>query len=126
MKTLWIAVGGALGTIARYHLGALVQRGTSGSFPYGTLAINLLGSFLISLVMGCVSLRNDLWPPTLTLALTTGVLGGFTTYSTFNYETLSFFHEGAVGIGLAYIASTLLGALAAGMLGFGLAKLLLG
>lgn len=122
-RLLWICLGGAVGTGARYLLSVWIFRLTGPGFPYGTLAVNVIGSFLLGLVLQ-FSLTTESIPPTLRLALTTGVLGGFTTYSTFNAETLGLFREGAWAVGLAYLAITVAACLAAGTLGFLSARLL--
>lgn len=83
----WICVGGAVGTGARYLLSGWLLRAAGPGFPWGTLAVNVAGSFLLGLLMQ-LSFASDLFPPTRRLVLTTGVMGGFTTYSIFNYETL--------------------------------------
>ncbi len=115
-RLLWICLAGALGTGTRYLVGLWAGRVLGGSFPYGTFLVNVGGSFLISLIMQ-VALSTDLVSPTLRLALTTGFMGGLTTYSTFNYETLRFFQERAWGAGLVNVSVTLFGCLAAGVLG---------
>jgi fluoride exporter len=124
-RFFWICVGGAAGTGARYVLSgcALVILGTA--FPYGTLFVNLLGSFLLGVLMH-VGLTTQLLSPTLRLALTTGVMGGFTTYSTFNYETLKYLQDGAWLLGVTNILVMVVACLAAGAAGFGLTKLLFG
>src|SRR4029077_352228 len=85
-RFLWICLGGAAGTGARYLLSGWLLRAAGPGFPWGALAVHVIGSFLLGLIMQ-VSLTTGLVPPTLRLALATGVIGGFTTYSTFNYET---------------------------------------
>jgi CrcB protein len=125
MKTLWIGLGGALGSMARYHLDGWLQTRLGTGFPYGTLAVNLVGSFLLVLLM-FVGLRTDVIPPVARIALATGVLGGFTTYSTFNYETLRYFQNGAWAMGTMNAAITLFGCLAAGLLGWALGRVLVG
>ncbi|MCI0571978.1 MAG: fluoride efflux transporter CrcB [Myxococcaceae bacterium] len=125
MKTLWIGLGGALGSIARYQLDGWCQRRLGTSFPYGTLAVNLIGSFFIAVLM-YVGLRTELLPPTVRIALTTGVIGGFTTYSTFNYETLRYLQDGAWGLGVLNVAATLAGCLVAGFIGWTAGRLLVG
>jgi CrcB protein len=85
-------------------------------FPAGTLAVNVIGSFLIGAIMQ-VALTTDLVSPALRLFLTTGIMGGFTTYSTFNYETLRLLEDNAWGLGVANIAVTLVSCLLAGVLG---------
>jgi CrcB protein len=115
-RFLWICVGGAAGTGARYLLSgwALVALGIS--FPWGTLVVNLLGSFLLGLIMQ-VGLATPVLSPTLRLALTTGVMGGFTTYSTFNYETIRYAQDGSWLLAAANVVAMLVGCLVAGFAG---------
>lgn len=94
MRLLLICCGGAVGTGARYLLGGLVARWLGVDFPYGTLFINVIGSFLIGVVQQ-VGLTTLLIPDTLRLVLTVGVMGGFTTYSSFSYETLKLVETGS-------------------------------
>jgi CrcB protein len=94
-----------------------------GSFPFGTVTINVLGSFLISVVM-TLSLRTGVPGPNVRLALTTGVLGGFTTYSSFNYETFALWQRGAFLFGALNIAVTVAGCLASGAAGIWLGRVL--
>lgn len=115
-RLLWICLGGAVGTGARYLLSLGIFRLAGTGFPWGTLAVNAIGSFLLGLLMH-LSATTESFPPTLRLALTTGVMGGFTTYSTFNQETLGFLREGSWGFGLAYLAVTVASCLLAGLLG---------
>jgi CrcB protein len=104
-RVLLICLGGAVGTGARYLLGGLVVRWLGPDFPYGTLLINVLGSFLIGLIQQ-VGLSTLLIPDTLRLVLTIGVMGGFTTYSSFSYETLKLAEAGSwVGASL-YVGLT--------------------
>jgi len=124
-RFLWICFAGALGTGARYLVGLWAGRTFGAAFPYGTLMVNVVGCFLIALVMH-VSLSTTLVPPTLRLALTTGFMGGLTTYSSFNYETTRFLQEGAWGTGLLNWAVTTSVCFAAGLLGLALARRLAG
>jgi CrcB protein len=119
-RLAWVCLGGAAGSGARYLLAGWVQRLASAGFPAGTLAVNLLGSFALGLLMP-LGLRTDLLGPSVRLALTTGLLGGFTTYSTFSYETMSLLQEGAWAGALLNILATLVGCLAASFLGYALA-----
>jgi fluoride exporter len=120
-RLFWISVGGAVGTGARYLLSGWVLGVFGTQFPYGTLAVNVIGSFLLGGMMQ-FSLTTGVVPPTLRLALTTGMLGGFTTYSTFNYESVRYLQEGAWAIGILNIAITLCSCLAAGVAGLFVAR----
>jgi len=117
-RFIWICVAGAAGSGVRY----LVQLGTAKAFgqefPYGTLIVNVVGSFLLALLMQ-VALSGDRISPTLRLVLATGFLGGFTTYSSFNYETLALFQQRSFGPGAIYFVLTVAGCLGAGLLGLG-------
>ena len=123
-RFLWICLGGAIGTGARYLLSGWLLRITGSVFPYGTLAVNVIGSFLLGFLMEA-ALAAD-FPPTLRLALTTGVMGGFTTYSTFNYETLQLFQEDAWFLGVANLGITVTACLVAGVLGLAAGRLVAG
>jgi CrcB protein len=104
-RLLLICLGGAVGTGTRYLLGGLVVRWLGPDFPYGTLLINVLGSLLVGLVQQ-VGLSTLLVPDTLRLVLTIGVLGGFTTYSSFSYETLKLVEAGSWVGATVYVALT--------------------
>ena len=115
-KLLLVCLGGALGSGARYLVGEWSVAKLGTGFPWGTLAVNLLGSFAIALVIHAADVKPDVslhWR----LFLTTGILGGFTTYSAFNQETLSYFQSGEVAKAFGYAAATLLACLAAGFAG---------
>ena len=121
MDTLWLGLAGALGTIARYHIDRWIQSRVEAPFPCGTLTVNVLGSFLLAVLMSaCV--RTEWVSPHLRWLLATGVLGGFTTYSAFNLETLRLLQEGATGRGVLYVGATLGGCLAAGAAGWALGR----
>ena len=120
-----ISLGGALGTAARYLLSVWLLRTLGPAFPYGTLAVNVIGSFLLGVIMQA-GLDTTVLSPTARVVLGTGVMGGFTTYSTFNYETLQYLQEGAWAMASLNVATTLLVCLAAGALGVAVARGLLG
>ena len=92
MPYLMVALGGALGALARYSLGGWLQQLIGGEFPYGTLAVNVVGSFLIAVVLQ-LSLERFLLSPEARLLLATGFCGSLTTFSTFSYETLRLMQE---------------------------------
>lgn len=122
-RFLWICLGGALGTGSRYLVGVWAGNRLGLSFPYGTLFVNVAGSFLIGLV-SALALGIASFPPTLRLAITTGFLGGLTTYSSFNHETIRLFEEGArLGAALNF-GVTAVGSLIAGLLGLALGRAL--
>lgn len=121
-RFLAIFVGGGLGSLGRYLLQGLVQeraalsaRGWAALFPWGTLAVNLSGCFAIGLLAGLFEAR---WParPELRVFLLVGVLGGFTTFSTFGFETWSL----ARGGGLLLAAGNALASVLLGYLGVAL------
>jgi CrcB protein len=103
----------------------LVQSRFGTGFPYGTLAVNLIGSFLIGVVMH-LGLQTEMFTPMTRIVLTTGFIGGFTTYSTFNFETLRYLQDGAWGLGALNIVLTLLGCLVAGLAGWAAGRMLIG
>jgi fluoride exporter len=119
---LWyIAAGSALGGVSRYLVGGMVQRILDTTFPAGTLVVNLTGSFLLGLF-----LRYALETPTLTpevrAFLTIGFCGGYTTFSTFSYETFALLEDGEWTRAGLYAALSVLLALAATILGFLVAR----
>jgi CrcB protein len=114
-RLLWICLAGAAGTAARYLVGLWATRRFGPAFPYGTLIVNLVGCFLIAFVMNVAAAKA--WTETARLAVTVGFLGGFTTYSSFNYETTRLAAHGAVTAASVNVLVTLLGGVAAGLLG---------
>lgn len=117
---LLIGVGGALGAMARYWLGGRVQAlSGSLSFPYGTLAVNLLGCLLIGVLAALVA-RGSL-PAEWQALLLVGLLGAFTTFSTFSLEALLLLQGGRIGAGAAYVGGSALLGLLAVWVGQGLA-----
>lgn len=103
ITALYIALGGAVGTLGRYLVGLLLARLAPGNVPWGTLAVNVVGSAVIGFVMASFAARGKLDSP-LRLALTIGVLGGFTTYSAFAYEVVTLFQEREMVSLLLYLA----------------------
>ena len=120
---LVVTVGGAIGSGARYLLSSAVQALLGAAFPLGTLAVNAIGSFLICAIMHLGTSANVI-PPTLRLFLTTGLMGGFTTYSAFDYETYRYTQQGAYALAALNIGLTLVVCFAAGAGGDAAAKLL--
>jgi CrcB protein len=122
-RLILICLGGAVGTGARYLTALWAVAAFGPAFPLGTFIVNVTGSLLLGFIMQ-VSTTTTLIGPDVRLMLTTGVMGGFTTYSTFNYETTNYLREGAWLMGAANIAATVAGCLVAGLAGIALARLL--
>jgi CrcB protein len=116
-RIFWIGLAGALGTLVRYGVGIWAGKTLGSAFPYGTLIVNVAGCFLIAFVARLALLTTAI-SPTLRLTLTTGFMGGLTTYSSFNQETTMLLRERAWGLGLANLVLTLVVCFVAGMLGF--------
>lgn len=123
-RFLWICLGGAAGTGARYLVAVWSAQRLGSAFPYGTLIVNISGCFVIAALMHA-SLTLA-WSPTVRAAITIGFIGGLTTYSSFNYETMRFFEEGAPATAAVNLAVTVLGGFAAGWLGLITAREILG
>lgn len=112
---LSIGLGGAIGAISRYCLGNIITKIYGSIFPYGTFCINIIGCFLMGLLM-TVIVDKGMLSPGWRLFLCVGVLGGFTTFSSFGYETLTLLQEGNLLYSILYAGgSVFLGVLAAFM-----------
>jgi CrcB protein len=115
LRLLLVCAGGALGSGARYLVATAMARAVGVGLPWGTLAVNASGSFLIALVMGAAA--TGALSEEGRLLLATGVLGGFTTYSSFNHETLALAAQGRLAAAAGYAALTFCACLAAGLAG---------
>ena len=109
---LSIALGGALGSMARYATGVYVGRWLGTAFPWGTLAINIIGSFLIGAFAESFALRWDASPST-RVFLVVGICGGYTTFSTFSLDIVTLINRGEFLAAGAYIAASVVLAVAA-------------
>lgn len=118
VRVLLVFGAGGAGSVARYLVALGVGR---RGFPYATLTVNLVGSFLIALILELALVRKDV-PANVQLALTTGFMGGFTTYSSFNFETTRLVLDGHPVRGAVNAAITLAGGIAAGLFGLWLAR----
>ena len=116
--TIWVAIGGAIGSVARYWL-ALWMIPLSRDLPWGTITINIVGSFVISF-FGTLTLEQGRYPvPELwRIAFMVGICGGFTTFSSFSLQTLELLRAGASGRALANIGLSVILCLAAATLGY--------
>ena len=115
VDAILVGVGGILGGLARIGISSLVALLAGERFPWGTLAVNLSGAFAIGVLAG-----SAIGPSSLRLFLMTGVLGSYTTVSTFSLQTLFLLEQGLIGRALANIAGSVLLCLLAAGFGFGL------
>jgi len=121
MRTaLAIAIAGAFGALARWGVGSWFGQ-RFPSFAWGTLVVNVSGSFVLGLLFALL-IERAAGTPTMRLALTTGLMGAYTTFSTFSLETMRMFEEGATGSALANIGLSLALGLAAVWLGLSLGR----
>ena len=105
-----IAIAGALGALARYGVDGFVSRRLLAAFPWGTFVVNVSGAFVLGLLMTLMT-EQLTTAPWLRSALTIGLLGAYTTFSTLSYETYRLLEDGAVGLA----AANMLGSMAAGL-----------
>ena len=123
LNIVYVGVGGFCGSIGRYLLsGALYQLFPSLRFPIGTAVVNILGCFLIGFITGLAEVRN-LLSPEIRIFLLIGLLGGFTTFSTFGFETIALLREGAFLAGLANVMIQVIVGISAVWLGFNVVRL---
>lgn len=114
-----VAAGGAIGASARYLAGVAVLRVAGPGFPWGTLAVNVAGSFLMGvLIVSLAHLGGTRFAPFLAV----GVLGGFTTFSSFSLDAVTLYERGAVGAAAGYVAGSVVLSLAALFAGLALAR----
>ncbi len=125
MRLFWsVAIGAALGGLARYYFASFVQQWAGADFPAGTLVVNITGSFLLGFIMR-YALQTDAISPEVRVLLTSGFCGGYTTFSTFTYETAGLMQDGEYGRAALYVGSSVALALAGTFLGFAAANQLL-
>jgi CrcB protein len=124
-RLLWIGLAGAMGTVTRYLVGLWAGRALGAGFPYGTLFVNLAGCFLIAAITH-VALSSTLISPTMRLTLTTGFMGGLTTYSSFNLETTQLLQRGNWASASLNFGATVAGCFVAGLLGLVVARRIVG
>lgn len=124
MKFVYIAAGGAIGALLRYTITNLPHRYFETVFPWGTLLVNLLGSLIIGLLWGAS--EQTTLPSTVRTFLFIGILGAFTTFSTYGLETLNLFRDGETRLALINILANNVGAIALCTLGFLASRYLVG
>ncbi|MBS1542445.1 MAG: fluoride efflux transporter CrcB [Bacteroidetes bacterium] len=118
---LLVGIGGFLGSAARYYSQQFLAKSIPSVLPYGTLAVNIIGCFLIGIIYG-LSSRGNVLSPDWRIFLATGFCGGFTTFSAFSYESISLMQDGEYLYLSIYIAASVLFGLAATYLGILLIK----
>jgi CrcB protein len=123
MKFLILGLGGATGTILRYIVGGLDYKFSGGLFPIGTLIVNVTGSFVIGFLWGFFD--RFVFPPNLRLFLFIGVLGGYTTFSTFSLETFNLMRNGEYLIALLNTLLSFILSIIAVFLGYFLSRMIL-
>ena len=121
---LYIALGGAAGSVARYALGLAIQSRAGLDFPLGTLVVNLTGCVLLGFLIRYTLATPAIGPEARAL-LTVGLCGGYTTFSTFGYETVALIQDGDWGRAAVYVALSVAGSLIGVMLGMAGAQQLL-
>ena len=125
MRIFWsVAVGGALGCLSRYYLTQFIQQRAGADFPAGTLLINITGSFLLGFLMR-YALQSGAISAETRAMLTTGFCGGYTTFSTFSYETALLISDGEYARAALYVGASVGVALVGTFLGFAAAHSLL-
>lgn len=111
-----VGLGGALGAMLRHAAGLAALRLIPSAFPWGTLAINVVGSLCIGIVIGLLAYAHT-WSQDIRLFAVVGVLGGFTTFSSFSLETILLFERGQALYAVLYIAGSVAGSLGATLIG---------
>ena len=122
MNVLLVALGGSIGAVARYGLAGLVQRFTTPYFPFGTFVVNVSGCFVFGILAGVAEHRFALGPEARAFLLI-GILGGFTTFSSFTYETFQLLRDAEIMRASLNAGGQLVVGLIALWLGFVLARL---
>lgn len=124
MNILLVAIGGAFGSVCRYLTGIAVSRLLGMSFPWGTMVVNLVGSFAIGFLIELIARRFSA-SMELRLLLVVGVLGGFTTFSSFTLDALTLMERGTTGWAAFYVLATVILGLLAGYGGLAVGRSLL-
>lgn len=119
-RLVWVFAAGGLGSVLRYAIAVWSAERFGAAIPYGTLIVNLSGCFLIALAVQLAA--ASWWDADWHIAVTAGLLGGFTTYSAFNQQTIQLIQGGAAGAAAINVAVTLIGGFAAGWLGLVVAR----
>jgi CrcB protein len=121
MLILYIAIGSAIGGVGRYAIGGVLQQRFGLAFPIGTLVVNVVGSLLLGFILR-IALGGTQLSPETRIFLTTGFCGGFTTFSTFTYDTAVMFESGQYRRAALYVTLSIVLSLLATFAGFALAQ----
>lgn len=113
---MWIAIGGAAGSLARYGVAGALN---SGRHPWGTVTVNVIGSLVIGVLIGLWGFGQE---SDHQLAVTVGLLGGFTTFSTFALDTINVWEQGQTGLAIGTVVVSLAGGLIAVIAGLGVGR----
>lgn len=117
VTAFWIAAGGAVGTLARFGLSGLIN---ASGHPWGTVTVNVLGSLALGALAGIWGVEHDAGHQ---LALTVGLLGGFTTFSTFALDAIRLWEDGRAGLAVVSVAVSVVVGLAAAIAGLAVGRL---
>lgn len=117
-----VALGGAIGAACRHLVNLAILRLFAPAFPYATLSANVLGGLLMGIAAGYFALRHEGGGQELRLFLTTGILGGFTTFSAFSLDALVLWERGAVGAAAAYVLLSVVLSIAALWVGISIVR----
>jgi fluoride exporter len=120
---LYVFIGGGIGTIFRYWLSGFIPRYTGSQFPYGILVVNVIGCFFIGFLMSALEERFVI-NPSLRIFLTIGILGGFTTFSTFSYETIAMLRDSELLRATLYVVLSIILCLGGTQIGSWIGKII--
>ena len=121
VSVLLVALGGALGSVCRYLVGVGAGRLLGADFPFGTMIVNIVGSFVMGLFIELLAVRFD-GSESLRLFVAVGILGGFTTLSSFSLDSVVLFERGAIGAAALYVGGSIVLSLAALVAGLHFAR----
>ena len=119
-KYLFIAMGGAFGAVLRFFISTMLNQAATGSFPWGTLAVNLIGSFVLAFLVALTGGEQNAWY----FFLAVGLLGAFTTFSTFSVETFTLINTLGLWMGVLNMAANLIGGLGLALGGYALGNII--